>query len=93
LTFFNPKNRIRSIHSRRIYAAYEIIYTLVDFLAALLFLVGSVMFFDPSLENPAIWCFVIGSLFFMMKPSIRVIREFHFLAIGDYTDLARRLRG
>ena len=91
LTFFNPDNRTRSDRHRRIYAIYEVIYTLVDFLAALLFLVGSVMFFYASLENPAIWCFVIGSLFFMMKPSIRVIREFHLLAIGDYADLAERL--
>ena len=64
---------------------------LVDFLAALFFLVGSVLFFYASLENPAIWCFVVGSACFMMKPTIRVVREFHYLVIGDYADLAERL--
>ena len=91
MAFFSPENRDRSIRTRKVYAVYEIVYTLVDFLAALLFLVGSVMFFDASLENPAIWCFVVGSAFFLMKPTIRVVREFHYLAIGDYTDLAERL--
>jgi len=90
LAFFNPDNRTVSMRHRRIYAVYEIVYTLVDFLAALLFLVGSVMFFYPWLENPAIWCFVVGSAFFLMKPTIRVIREFHYLAIGDFSDLAQR---
>ncbi|MCG6859033.1 MAG: YrhK family protein, partial [Salaquimonas sp.] len=83
MTLFNPENHTRSPRNRRIYAIYEVIYTLVDFSAALLFLVGSILFFYPSLENPAIWCFVIGSVFFMMKPAIRVVREFHYLAIGD----------
>ncbi len=90
MKFFNPDNRTNSLRSRRIYALYEIAYTTVDFLAALLFLVGSAMFFYASLENPAIWCFVIGSVCFMMKPTIRVVREFHYLAIGDYADLASR---
>lgn len=88
---FNPDNRTRSMRSRRIYAYYEIAYTLVDFLAAFLFLVGSVLFFYKSLENPAIWCFVVGSLCFALKPTIRVVREVHFLAIGDFSDLARRV--
>lgn len=91
MKFFNPDNRTLSLRSRRIYALYEIAYTTVDFLAALFFLVGSVMFFYASLEDPAIWCFVIGSACFMTKPTIRVVREFHYLAIGDYDDLASRL--
>ena len=91
MAFFNPQNRNRSDRTRKIYAVYEIAYTLVDFLAALLFLVGSAMFFYAELENPAIWCFVVGSAFFLMKPTIRVVREFHYLAIGDYADLAERL--
>lgn len=92
MAFFNPDNRTTSFRNRRLYAYYELAYTIVDFLAALLFLVGSVMFFYASLENPAIWCFVVGSLFFLMKPTIRMLRELHYLAIGDFADLAERFR-
>lgn len=61
----------------RVYGRYEKLYTLNDFCAALLFLVGSVMFFYQRLENPAVWCFVVGSVNFMLRPTIKVLREFH----------------
>ncbi len=89
MSFFNPANKNRSDKHRAVFAAYEIGYTAVDFLAAVLFVVGSAMFFDSSLENPAIWCFLVGSIFFAMKPTIRIVREFHLLALGDYDDLDR----
>ena len=92
MQFFNPENRTKSHQNRKIYALYEIAYTAVDFSAAMLFLVGSVLFFYKSLENPAIWLFVIGSACFAMKPTIRIVREIHFLIIGDYSDLAERYR-
>lgn len=92
MQFFNPENRTKSHRNRKIYAVYEIAYTAVDFSAAILFLVGSVLFFYKSLENPAIWCFVIGSVFFALKPTIRIVRELHFLMMGDYSDLAERYR-
>lgn len=91
MAFFNPDNSTRSMRHRKIHAYYEFAYTIVDFLAAFLFLVGSILFFYKSMENPAIWCFVVGSVFFALKPAIRVAREAHYLAIGDFTDLARRV--
>ncbi len=89
MSFFNPANKDRSQRSRAIYAAYEIAYTAVDVTAALLFVVGSAMFFSKDLENPAIWCFLIGSVFFAMKPTIRIVREFHLLSLGDFDDLEK----
>ncbi|MVA96724.1 hypothetical protein GN330_05615 [Nitratireductor sp. CAU 1489] len=87
MTLFDPANKNRSERHRRIYAAYELGYTLVDFSAALLFLVGSVLFFYPSVETTAIWFFVIGSAAFGLKPTIRLIRELHYVRIGDLDDL------
>lgn len=75
---------------RKLYALYELAYTLIDVSAALLFLIGSILFFYKSLENPAIWCFVIGSVFFAFKPVLRVVREIHLASQGDYDDLAQR---
>ncbi len=90
MTFFDPHNKSRSPNHRRIYALYEVAFTAVDFAAAILFLVGSALFFDKSLEHAALWCFVVGSVFFALKPTIRVAREIHLLALGDYSDLAER---
>ncbi|MBD3661103.1 MAG: YrhK family protein [Arenibacter algicola] len=90
MALFQLEHHTASDRHRRIYAAYELAYTLVDFLAAMLFLVGSVLFFFPSLEKPAIWCFVVGSACFALKPSLRLARELHYLRIGDTEDLAER---
>lgn len=90
MSFFAPGNATRSDRHRHIYALYELAYTLADVAAAGLFLVGSIMFFYETLQTQAIWCFVIGSAFFALKPTLRLIREFHYLAIGDIEDLARR---
>lgn len=91
MPIFNPDNRTRTVRNRRLYALYELAYTIVDFMAAFLFLVGSVLFFYQSLEVPAVWCFVVGSACFALKPTIRVVREIHYLAIGDLDDLAARV--
>lgn len=90
MALFQPGNHTRSDTHRRVYALYEFAYTIVDFSAAILFLVGSVMFFYSALETPAIWCFVVGSACFALKPTLRLAREIHYLAIGDIDDLAQR---
>lgn len=90
MSFFAPGNATKSVRHRHIYAFYELAYTLVDVIAAGLFMTGSIMFFNEALKNQAIWCFVIGSAFFGLKPTLRLIREFHYLAIGDIDALARR---
>ncbi|ERJ17745.1 YrhK-like protein [Salinisphaera shabanensis E1L3A] len=73
---FEPKHA--STHEeRRVYGRYEKLYTLNDFFAALYFLVGSIMFFYESLMVPATWCFTLGSVHFLLRPTIKVAREFH----------------
>ncbi|MDN5918003.1 MAG: YrhK family protein [Pseudonocardia sp.] len=61
----------------QVYGFYEKLYNVVDFLAAVFFLVGSVLFFYPAIEVLAIWFFVLGSALFAARPSVRVLREFH----------------
>jgi len=73
---FEPHTHSSPRH-RRVYGRYERLYTLNDFFAALYFVVGSVMFFYESLMVPATWCFTIGSLHFMLRPTIKVAREYH----------------
>ncbi|WP_417807265.1 YrhK family protein [Thioclava sp.] len=75
---------------RRFYALTEIAYTCVDFGAAICFVVGSVLFFYASLSVPATWLFLIGSLLFAAKPSIRLWREIQLLRMGDYDDIAKK---
>ncbi|AEQ53226.1 YrhK family protein [Pelagibacterium halotolerans] len=90
MTLFDPRARNRSGAHRRLYALYEVWYTAVDFGAALCFVVGSVLFFSPASQTPATWFFLIGSLLFAAKPTLRLVRELHYLRIGEIEALARR---
>lgn len=49
------------------------LHILADFLAAQAFLIGSVMFYFKTLEITSITLFVIGSVLFAAKPSLRVL--------------------
>jgi hypothetical protein len=60
-----------------VWSRYEKIYTGLDFVAALSFLVGSVLFYYEALHVSATTLFVIGSAFFAAKPTVRLLREFH----------------
>lgn len=90
---FTHENRQRNASTRRVYAAYEIAHTTVDFLAAISFLVGSILFFYDSTQYPATWLFVIGSVFFCLKPTLRLAREIHLWRMGRMEVLARRAEG
>lgn len=48
-----------------------------DFLIAIWFLVGSIFFLFPALQQPAAWLFVIGSFQFIVRPTIRLARHIH----------------
>ncbi len=54
---------------------YELYRTVVEFLAALTFLVGSVFFFYDSLMYAGTWLFVIGSVLFALRPTVRLMLE------------------
>ncbi|GHC23237.1 YrhK family protein [Aidingimonas halophila] len=56
---------------------YEVLSIINDFFIAVWFLVGSVLFLYPSLETGAIWCFIIGSFQFLVRPTIRLISHIH----------------
>lgn len=93
MAMFSPENRNLSPEHQRIYALFEVWYTAVDFLACALFTTGSVLFFWKATESYALWCFLVGSLFFMLKPTIRLLRELKYLEMGDWRSLADRERG
>ena len=56
---------------------YEIASILNDFVIALWFLVGSILFLFPEYETAAVWLFIFGSFQFLVRPSIRLIRHIH----------------
>ena len=91
MQLFRHRNREKTAETRRVYAMFELVYTLVDFGAAFCFLVGSVLFFWKAYETPAVWFFTVGSLLFFAKPSIRLAREVKLLSMGDYETLAERI--
>lgn len=90
MPLFHQKNRTRSDRTRKVYAAYELVHTVVSFLAAICFVVGSILFLWPAFETQAIWLFIVGSAFFLAKPALRLCREVHLLRIGDLDTLADR---
>jgi len=59
------------------HALYQWAHLVVDFAAALLFVSGSIFFLYPGFQNVGSWLFLIGSVFFAMKPTIRLIRFLH----------------
>jgi hypothetical protein len=74
---FKPKLFDATPRHAQVYGLYERLYTTIDLIAALLFLVGSVLFFYPELTYAGTWLFVAGSAFFAARPSVRFLREFH----------------
>lgn len=88
MKIFNPDNHNRSDAHKKVYAYYALAYTLVDFSAAVLFIVGSILFFSSSTTYAATWLFLIGSLFFAMRPTITLLRELAYLRLGEYDKAA-----
>ena len=62
----------------------------MDFAAAVLFVIGSALFFSEATTYVATWMFLIGSLCFALKPSLRLARELHYLRIDKLDELAAR---
>ncbi len=89
MKLFHPANRTCSDRHAEIWAAYEIAHTLIDFTAAGLFVIGSALFFFPSTTYAATWLFLIGSIFFGLKPTVRLIRELRLVSLGDVQSVAK----
>ncbi|WP_417261236.1 YrhK family protein [Celeribacter sp.] len=90
MTLFDNRNRTKSDETHRVYAAYELAHTLVDFGAAICFVIGSILFFYQDLQEAGTWLFLIGSLLFAAKPTLRLMREIKLLKMGRIADLAER---
>ncbi|WP_323765027.1 YrhK family protein [Marinovum sp.] len=90
MPLFYHRNRQNTPETRRIYAAFELAYTAVDFAAASCFIAGSVMFFFDAWQTAGTWMFLIGSILFATKPTMRFVRELRLAAEGYEDDLARR---
>ncbi|WP_338035594.1 YrhK family protein [Billgrantia antri] len=56
---------------------YETLSITNDFLIAIWFLLGSILFLYPSMEKAAAWLFIIGSFQFLIRPTIRLVSHFH----------------
>lgn len=89
MSMFHPANPGKSDAHQRVHAACELAITIVEFLAALFFIIGSIMFFYESLVYTGTWLFLIGSIFFATRPSIKVVRELKYLALGKIDVLAK----
>ena len=87
MKFFDPDSHTRSATHRKIYAWMTLAYTAVDFIAAVLFIIGSALFFSPATTDTATWLFLVGSIFFGLRPTISIVREIAYLSVGDYKDV------
>ena len=60
-----------------VYGWYQSAYDMVDALAAIAFIAGSALFFNESTQTVAAWLFLIGSVFFAVRPLVHLARDFH----------------
>ncbi|MEJ8474365.1 YrhK family protein [Roseibium algae] len=77
MKLFDDSLRTASAHHAEAVRRYELGRTVVEFLAAVTFIIGSVFFFYESLIYAGTWMFLIGSVLFAVRPSIRLMLELH----------------
>lgn len=75
MRLFDPQNAHQSAEHRKAYAALSALVALVNFLAAVLFIIGSILFFNPASATTGTWMFLVGSIFFAVSPTLTLIRE------------------
>ncbi len=78
---FDPRLATASDRHARVYGRYQKIYTAVEFAAAVAFVIGSAFFFSDALTPAADWLFLVGSVLFAARPTVRVLRENHLARI------------
>ncbi len=81
MKLFNQNLRSATEDHATLVRRYELARTVVEFLAALTFIVGSVFFFYDRLMYAGTWLFVIGSFLFAVRPSIRLMLELHLVRL------------
>ena len=87
MKLFNPDNHVRSEKHKKIYAYCELAYTLVDVSAAALFVIGSILFFSETTTYIGTWFFLVGSVLFGLRPTIKLYREFVYIRAGDFDNI------
>ena len=90
MALFRLSRHRKYVSDEEYYAWFELAYTTVDVCAALLFVVGSIMFFSQDWQTVGTWFFLIGSVCFALKPTLRIIRELRYVRNNDLEDLAKR---
>jgi hypothetical protein len=65
---------------------YQVVRTLVDFGAAVCFIIGSAFFFFARTTTAADWLFLVGSILFAVKPTIDVVRSMHLNRLPGQSD-------
>lgn len=88
MILFNPDKHTRSDEHKKIYAYCELAYTIVDFSAAVLFVIGSILFFSEATTYIGTWLFLVGSVLFGLRPTIKLYREFAYLRVEDYDGIS-----
>lgn len=66
----------------RLRQAYFWAHLMADFGCGVCFVLGSAFFFYDSLYNAATWLFLIGSILFAAKPTVRLTHELHRRRLG-----------
>ena len=74
---FDPLRATASPRHAEVAGRYETVYTMVDFAAAVSFVIGSAFFFHDSLTLAADWLFLAGSFLFAVRPSVAVAQQIH----------------
>ncbi|WP_153396339.1 YrhK family protein [Ornithinicoccus halotolerans] len=84
-----PQGTLRLLFRYReldIKARYETLSIANDVFIALCFVAGSAMFYAKPLETWAITLFLLGSVFFLARPAIRLARHLHLSRRADEDD-------
>ncbi|WP_366556682.1 YrhK family protein [Aquibaculum sediminis] len=84
---FDQGLRLRTPRHEALTRRYEIARTAIEFLAALAFIVGSVLFFYSALVYTGTWFFLVGSVFFAVRPTIRLLLELHLARLPALDEL------
>ncbi|WP_121068000.1 YrhK family protein [Chachezhania antarctica] len=74
---FNPDLQHASATHSRVTTRYKIAYTAIDFMAAIFFIIGSILFFYDDTVLLGTWSFLIGSILFAARPTVTLAREIH----------------
>ena len=69
---------------RKVLARYELSITIIEFLGAVTFIIGSFLFLNEETTILGTWFFIIGSFFFACRPTLKMIRQYHMFRNEKY---------